>query len=427
MKFNRILLTAGLSVFSLNAFSAAFQLSEHSASGLGRAFAGDAAIAENASVIARNPALMSQFTENQLSIVGTLVLPDVSLEGESAPSFSSTEAMDNDSIAPNAFVPAAYYVMPIDDKIALGFGLFSNFGLATEFPEDYAAGLLAGKTEIVTVNLNTALSYKVNEQLTVAAGLSVIYAEAQITRHGGDSFPAFLEAAYGTNFGVTSSTEAANMEGDDTAFGWNLGLTYDLAPGHRLGVHYRASTDINFEGTYSNELPAALGGYAGESVPGALDLELPSTLEFSGSHQVNDTVGVHYSMLWTEWSTFQKLEAYSGDTLVFEKEEGFTNAMRYAIGADYQLNQETKLRVGIAYDESPTDEHESISIPDTDRVWLSAGANYTFTDGSSVDVGVTLIKGKERTFVETDNVGAQWEFTSQGDAALVAAQYNYVF
>ncbi|MEP0354311.1 outer membrane protein transport protein [Paraglaciecola sp.] len=430
MKFNCILLTAGLSVFSLNALSAAFQLSEHSASGLGRSFAGDAAVAENASVVARNPALMSQFTESQLSIVGTFVLPDVSLEGESAPAYSSAEAIDDDSIAPNALVPATYFVMPIDDKTAVGFGLFSHFGLATDFPEDYAAGQIAGKTEIVTVNFNASASYKVNDALTIAAGLNFIYAEAELTRHAGVGFPLYLQANFGSTLGVVGDTEVAYLEGDDTGYGWNVGLAYDLDENSRFGFHYRSSTDITFKGDYGNELPAALGGLEGTVLPGSLNLELPAMAEFSGSHQLNEKYGLHYSINWTQWGSFKQLEAYveGSDTPVFSKTENFSNSFRYSIGGDYQLNDQTTLRAGIAYDKTPTDpNHLSISIPDTDRVWLSAGATYALSDSSTIDVGATIIKGKERTFIEPDNLGAEWEYTSQGDAALVAAQYNYVF
>jgi long-chain fatty acid transport protein len=420
MKLNRILLAAGLSTLSLDTFAAAFQLSEHSASGLGRAFAGDAAIAENASVVARNPALMSQFTEDQLSVVGTYIIPDVSLTGESAPDYSSASSLDEDSIAPEAAIPAAYYVMPLDDKFAIGFGLYSNFGLSTEFEDDYAAGQLAGKTEIVTLNFNTSLSYKVNEQLTVAGGLNYVYADATITRHLGDL------SNYYASLGVTlpSDTEVLDLEGDDTGVGFNLGVTYDLDENSRFGFSYRSKVDITFEGTYNNELSTA-----GE-LPGEVSLELPAGAEFSGSHQLNEQWGLHYSVMWTDWSSFERLEAYvpSEEDPVFEKEENFSDSFRYAIGADYQFNEQVKLRAGIAYDETPTDSQLlSISIPDTNRLWLSAGANYLFNDVSSIDLGISVVRGEERTFTETDDSGGEWGFSSQGDAIILAAQYNYAF
>ncbi|WP_340676777.1 outer membrane protein transport protein [Paraglaciecola sp.] len=423
----KTLIAVSCAALSIDTFAAAFQLAEHSASGLGRSFAGDAAIAENAGVIARNPALMSQFAHTQISVAATYVEPDVSLTGLSAPAYSSAAAINADSIAPSALVPAAYFVMPIDDKLAFGLGLFSNFGLATEFADNYAAGQLAGKTEITTVNLNAALSYKVNAQFTIAAGVSYIYADAQITRHAGAGLPTYLQVTFGSTLGVSNSDEAVNLEGDDNAYGWNAGLTYDVAPGHRLGLHYRAATDITFKGTYSNQLPVVIGGLAGNSAPGTVELELPATAEFSGTHQLNDTVTFHYSMMWTQWSSFQSLEAYTDDTQVFAKEEGFTNAMRYAIGADYQLNQDIKLRAGIAYDKSPADQHMSISIPDTNRLWLSVGANYRLADDSSIDVGMAYLKGEKQTFTETDKLGGAWEFESQGNALLLSAQYNISF
>ncbi|KKK66921.1 hypothetical protein LCGC14_2959230, partial [marine sediment metagenome] len=155
MKFTKTLIAASLAVMSADTFAAAFQLAEQNASGLGRAYAGEAAVADDASVVARNPALMSLFKEQQLSVAGIAVVPDVSLRGTEASNQSVNPGQLNDSsIAPAAFVPAGYFVMPIDDKFAVGFGAFSNFGLATEFDEDYPAGQLAGETEIVTVNMN---------------------------------------------------------------------------------------------------------------------------------------------------------------------------------------------------------------------------------------------------------------------------------
>ena len=429
MMLKKTLLAASLATLCIDAFAAAFQLAEHSASGLGRAFAGDAALAENASVVARNPALMSQFDSKQFSVAATYVEPDVSLRGLSAPVYSSTNAMNDDSIAPSAIVTAAYFVTPINDKLAFGLGVFSNFGLATEFSDDYAAGQLAGKTDITTANLNAALSYKINEHFTVAAGISYIYAEAQITRHAGAGLPAYLQASYGTTFGVASSTEAANMQGDDTGYGWNLGATYQANEAVIFGLHYRAASDLNFSGSYSNELPAVIGGLAGSNIPGAVELELPATLEFSGSHQLNDTLALHYSVLWTQWDSFESLEAYSGDMPepVFAKEEDFKNAMRYALGADYKLNNGITLRAGIAYDKSPADQHMSISIPDTNRLWLSTGLNYELSHDSSIDLGVAYLKGEKQNFTETDNLGGAWAFSSQGNALLLSAQYNIWF
>jgi len=419
MKLTPSIFAIFVGVLPLNSFAAAFQLAEHSATGLGRAFAGEAAIADSAGVVARNPALMSSFKKAQLSISGTFILPDVGVSGDNAPVYSTADALDDGSIAPDAFVPAIYYVAPMNNRVALGFGVFSNFGLATEFADDYAAGQLAGTSEITTINFNASVSYKINSDWSAAVGLNYIYAEANLVRHFGDN-----------PLGLPAQTEAANLEGDDGGYGWNVGFAYELDKGSRLGLHYRSKTTLSFEGDYSNQLPAALGGLAGIVLPGSLELELPAIAEFSGVHLIDNKWTLNYSVVWTQWSSFQTLEAFvpSSDTAVFSKQENFSNSFRYALGGSYQLDKNIKLRAGFAYDATPTDsDHLSISIPDSNRKWLSAGASYTVNKTSSVDMGLSIIKGSERSFTETDNLGSQWAFSSKGDALIFSAQYNHTF
>lgn len=425
MKFTKTLIAASLAVVSADSFAAAFQLAEQNVSGLGRAYAGEAAVADDASVVARNPALMSLFKDKQISVAGIAVIPDVSLKGQSAAYGLDANSIDDDSIAPSAFIPAGYFTMPLNDKVSLGFGAFSNFGLSTEFNDDYAAGSIAGETEIVTVNMNASASYKINEQFSVGLGLNYVYADAKVVRNAGAN-----------PFGIPANTQIAHLEGDDYGFGWNVGAMYQLDENNRFGFSYRSETDIDFEGEYSNQLPAAVGGLEGMTVPGELKLTLPAIAEFSGSHQLDKKLGVHYSILWTGWDSFQKLEAYtpSRETPVFSKEENFSDSMRYSIGTDYQYSDALLLRAGIAYDESPADQsHLSISIPDTDRFWFSFGGNYAFSENSNIDLGVSILRGKTQNFTEKDSLAASlgqnvsWEYESKGHAVLLGAQYNYTF
>jgi long-chain fatty acid transport protein len=419
MTFTKSLLALSLTCSSFYSVGAAFQLAEHSAAGLGRAFAGEAAIAEDASVVARNPALMAQFDKIEFSFTGTYVLPDVSLTGTSAPGDMNPNVLSNSSIAPSAIVPAMYLVVPLNDKFALGFGTFSNFGLASEFDEDYAAGQIAGETSITTVNFNSSLSYKVTDKFVIGGGLNLIYADASLKRYFGES-PLPLPV----------NTVAADLSGDDIAFGWNMGVSYDFDENNRLGFSYRSEVTLELEGEYSNGLPQMFGGLNGEVLPGAMDLALPAIMEFSGFHQLNDDLAVHYSALWTGWSTFDELAGYveGSDDPVFSKQENFSDSMRYALGATYQLSNKLKLRTGLAYDQTPTDEnHLSISIPDTNRLWITGGLNYSLDNQASIDFGVSIIRGEVQTFTEYDDLDQPWGFESKGDAYLFSAQYNHVF
>ncbi|CAH9056638.1 47 kDa outer membrane protein [Pseudoalteromonas holothuriae] len=418
--FKKTLVASSLMLVSSHAFAAAFQLAEQSVSGLGRAYAGEASVADDASVVARNPALMSQFESAQLSVAAMFVEPDVSLKGTTTNNGVDVSALDDSSIAPSAVVPAAYYTRPMGQGWYLGVGVYSQFGLATEFASDYAPGQIAGETEIVTVNTNVSVAYQISEEFTIALGISHVYADAKIIRNFGQS-----------PLPIPAQTEAVHLEGDDQGYGWNLGLSYQLDKGNRLGFNYRSETDITFEGEFANQLPtgAPFYGTANEKSPGSVAITLPAIAEFSGSHQVNEQSALHFSLLWTQWSSFKTLAAkVDGRGTVFSKDENFSNSMRYAIGADHQYSDELTLRFGIAYDKSPADPyHMSISIPDTDRMWYSLGAEYQVSINSSLDVGVSFLRGKTQNFVEADNLGQVWGFESNGHATVLGVQYNLGF
>lgn len=61
--------------------AAGFQLAEQSATGLGRAFAGEAAIADNASVLGRNPGAITRFKQTAFSGGFIYIRPQVDIEG----------------------------------------------------------------------------------------------------------------------------------------------------------------------------------------------------------------------------------------------------------------------------------------------------------------------------------------------------------
>jgi long-chain fatty acid transport protein len=87
---------------------------------------------------------MAQLDKIELSVTGTYVMPDISLTGLDAPTGIDPIALNDIGIAPSAIIPTMYLIVPLNDKFSLGFGAFSNFGLATEFDDEYAAGQLAG-------------------------------------------------------------------------------------------------------------------------------------------------------------------------------------------------------------------------------------------------------------------------------------------
>ncbi|PKH07999.1 outer membrane protein transport protein [Moritella sp. Urea-trap-13] len=411
-KFQKTTLATALLLVTAQSSAAGFQVSEHSASGLGRAFAGEAAVADNASVLARNPAAMSLFKQAEFTIVGSYVAPDVNIEGvkDGSPYHGNNPSrLDADDIVHSAFVPATYFIQPINDKFAVGLGLFSTYGVATEFEKDYAAGTGAGTTDLMTFNINPSISFKATEQLSLGLGLNATYGTATVDRYLGD-------VSVG---GGNPDDSYFAMEGDTWGFGWNAGVLFEFNEANRIGLAYRSQVDMDFEGTFtgatSNNAPVDAG----------LDLPLPATAEFSGYHALTEKFAVTYSVLWTQWSKFEELKAVqsSDEKALFIKDETFDDNIRYSVGAEYTIDQ-IVLRAGFAYDESAGE--TTLSIPESDRFWYTAGATYNVNPALSLDFGVAYIYSTEVDFTESAGP-LTYDFKSSGDAIIASAQANYRF
>lgn len=422
-------LTSVLAAMAMQqAHAAAFNLNEHSASGLGRAFAGEAAIADNASVLSRNPAAMSRFKSMELSVAGTYVQPNIDLQGQSDISALGVSASDLDAqdIAPSAFVPTFYLIQPLNEQWAWGLALFTNFGLSTEFDNNYAAGLIGGKTELMTYNFNPNISYRLNDQWSFGGGISAVYADATLIRHAG--------AASASNPLMSDDTALVDLSGDTLDWGWNVSSLFELNEANRWGLSYRSGTTLTFKGKFSGSASgvSSMSPLTFNEVDGTLDLELPAIAEFSGYHLLSQQFAVHYSVQWTDWSVFKELTANSPDCNdgtageCFSKPEEFSDSWRYAIGGTYYLNNLWTLRAGLALDRQAA--HNVISIPDTERLWYSLGTSYQATPALSLDVGVAYLQGKDVTISEQLSAGLpNAEYQSSASAFLASAQANYRF
>ncbi|OBW91915.1 membrane protein [Gallibacterium genomosp. 3] len=439
---SKTLLASLVAVASQGAFASAFQLHETSTSGLGRAYAGDAAVADDASVVASNPALMTFFKRPEISVGGIYVNPNIDLTG----TFGSVDA-GHKNIATKELVPYFYTVYPVNDRFSVGGGVNVNYGLATEFDNGYNAGPFGGKTDLTTLNFNLSGAYRVTNNFSIGAGLNAVYADAVVERHLGmlgagaaqklallaHSNPAAAAqytALASKALSLDKSTLLHKLEGDAWGYGWNIGAVYEFNENNRIGVSYHSHVDIDFDGDYTTEIPAQLWSVLnikGGNGDGSLTLPLPAYWEVAGYHRVLPKFAVTYSVKRTEWSRFQELYAHRGGQELFQKDEKFSDTTRIALGFIYDVDDKLTLRAGVAHDESAVSKgHYSISIPDTDRTWYTLGATYRFTPNLSVDAGFAFIKGKHLNFTESQN-GVSGTFDSKSTATLYGLGLNYRF
>lgn len=418
-RFNKTFLAISITLASSQAMAAGFQLNSQSATGLGRAMAGDAVIADNASVLSRNPAAMALFKDKAVSLGITYADVQVEVDDVSSP---TTNFGSDDSAGSGKIIPNAYYIQPINESWAMGFAAFSNFGTGTDtsaITRDTTATTqapidLLGETEITSVDFNASVSYRLNEYLSVGLGVDFVYGTGKLTRNG----PFY--AAGATDYYV------ADVEASGWGVGGIAGLTYEINSDNRIGLSYRYSPTIKANGDTIDRLGV---GYDQIEIP------LPNIAQLGGFHQITEHFALSYTAQYTQWAEFDRLTLLDSEvdgSNVVLKEYQWDDSWLFSVGGTYDINDTWTARIGFMYDQGVVGDISSLSIPDSDRNWYTGGVSYHFNQQSSLDLGIAFVRGKKTHLTEYSsfvNLGTETPITATttSNAVYYSMQYSYNF
>ena len=411
------LFAAMLPVMNANA---SIQIPSDSAAGLGRAFAGQGAVADDASVIATNPAAMSLIDSMTVTFAGTKSFNDSRIQGTATGNGGPLSADAKDYVQ-DTFLPAAYLVMPVNERITIGAGVNRDFGINNSFGTDTNLSEFGSKTRIVNTNIMGSVAYQWNDSLSFGFGVNVTQSDANI------------QSIYSRTHGNGSAGDNySSYRGDNYAFGWNAGVLWEVIEGTRLGVSYRSEMKNELDGFHSssvnNGFPRPQWNRKAD-----MDFDLPAVLDVSLYHQLTNTVALHASAVRTFWSSIDEINyELSNDRDVPATELDWDDAMRYSVGATWNASDKLKLRAGITYSESQVDDKSrTFRSANTDQMWYTIGANYMINKHNDIDFGYAYIDGDsgkidQSMSVRNDDFHAEAK-VKKSSSHIVSLQYNYRF
>ena len=410
-KLMTLAVAAALGGMASSAVAGGFAIATQSGSGTGNAFSGGAAAADDASVAWFNPAAMTLIPGKQVAGALHALKPSFKFEntGSTAPVFSNPGTGEGGDGGGWAFVPNGFFTMAISPNLSFGLALNAPFGLKTEYENGWRGQLKALKSEIVSVNINPSVAYKVSDTVSIGGGVSVQYLEATLTKAAN---------AAGTNI--------AELNADDIGYGFNLGLMIQATPNIRIGASYRSAIKYELEGTVAfSATPLGNGGVKA-------DLKVPD----SASLSIFETVGnweLMGDLTWTGWSTLQRFDAIrttgaQAGTIVDFETFNWKDVWRYSIGANYKMSPQTKFRFGLAFDETPTnDVDRTPRLPDEDRTWVALGVQYKPSKTSILDVGYAHEFIKDAKINNTIAGAGSLIGTFKNKADIFSVQYSQSF
>lgn len=398
-----------------SAQAAGFYIQEQSVSGLGAAFAGQAAMPRDASILFYNPAGIAELDQRQANVGLNMLYPHASLEDKGTTIAGFTleqlgrphgDGGNPGSLSP---VPNAYLAAPLTDDKSwwAGIGLSAPFGLGSEYDEDFFGRYLSTKVHLRTIDIQPGIAWKPNKYISV--GASMIFEYARIT---------FQQSL--------ANDDNLRLAGDAITPGYTAGIMVTPFDGTRVGLSYRSEINHKMEGDQTTE-----NGTLGADSEAEAKLKLPDIATLG----IAQDIGPHWTLLGqvsrTGWNNLDSLQVVPespftvGPVLNF----AYQNSWTYSAGAEYKASDTLTLRGGMQFDETPTTiEGRSSLNPDGDRTWYSGGATWAFNDRWSLDAGLSYIdiKGEPIDQTRSGNVHVKAD-TSDAYVLIGSVGLNYKF
>ncbi|MEZ9397511.1 OmpP1/FadL family transporter [Vibrio splendidus] len=356
---------------SLNAFASGLFLQEAVVANAGTAGAGDGVYTRSAAAMWTNPATMSHMGESKTTI-NTMAFD---LEMKYQDNQDSSDDGKGHSVLPSF---GAFHAHQVTDKLHLGIALGAVGGSSLDYGSEWAGSPLLEDITLTAMQVNPSLSYQLNEQWSVGAGIQLSWAALQ------------------------QSTSALTIKQDtDWAYGYNLGVMYTPTDKLKLGASYRSKLEHEF----NNEVkgPRNIGLLSSLST----DIAVPEIIDVSASYALNQQLDLLASIQlhrWSEWDT--TVLDFGTQIGGLQIERDWDDVWKFAVGADYQLNSDWRLKAGFSYETSPQDDPtmQYVDLPVGEQYRYSVGAStywddilidvfYEYADLGSVDMDRFMVDG----------------------------------
>lgn len=358
---------SGTALSISSAHAGGFMLQEQSQVEIGRAFSGAAAAADDPSAIFYNPAAMTELPHMQISTGATALFIQSRQRDlgttRTGPGATPTQAVGGGNggnpFAPVVPLPTSFASKQLSDRVWLGAGLSAPFGLKLRYDPDFFGRYDSTYSNLLTLNGQLSLAYKVDDRISIGGGIDVQYAYGKLT----SAMPALTPGGVD---GVNS------MKADDVSLGWNFGVLIHLGKGAKLGIGYRSHINHELKGDYHWQLGSTVKDF-GVRAP----LKLPDMLTASLSAPVDSKTTLMFSGRYYGWSSFDALTLHFSTGSTGTRDFNYRDSWSLSAGIDRVLSQRLTIRAGAMYDRTPTNpRYLSTRVPDGNRTWASTGLSY---------------------------------------------------
>jgi long-chain fatty acid transport protein len=352
-----------------SAHAAGFAVDTHGGRATGMATAVASHISDPSAVF-YNPAGLLHTDELQLVLGDTVILPKLE--------FTSRETGVRTATGPIVSPPPHFYATArLGDDLAAGFGVFTQYGSTSNWPEDWEHRFRSLRSKLATYFLNPEAAWRPHERVRLGAGLQVVRATVEIER----------------KLGFVDTEGSVFLSGGGWGLGFNAGLQVDVVPKLiEVGLAYRSSAALKFTGrAHFEDIPLELANTL-------RDQSLRTTVRTPDTAFAGVSVRPFSGLLlaadvnYYRWSNLPEIAIdFEDEALNQRLPKKWSDTFNYHLGAEYQLLPEIALRAGAVYDPTPSPEDTlTPDLPDSNRLKGAVGVGYT-RDRLQLDLGYQIV------------------------------------
>ena len=352
-----------------------FAISEWSARGMALA-GGMVARADDASAVAYNPAGITQIPGTTLMFGSALSMPSGSIETHAGQDVS-TKAKQTYWVLPHF-----YLTHQMTDSLWLGVGAFPRFGLGNSFPTNWPGSTGLTDVAVTTFTVNPNLVWKVNEHVSVAAGLELTGGTMTLKQHYQAPLPDNRSKLTGTG-GAVGANLALHLRFNDE---WSAGLTYRSRMALNIHGKVRWNKQIG-----ANPLYSQVHFMQNADVHGTMTL--PDGLALGVAWKPRPDLSFEADVTYMTWSNYRHLNIYLENPAshVLRQDKYWRDNWGFSGSVEYKPLDWLALRAGYTYETSPQNEgYADYLVPVNGRHYFTLGAGF-FWKQWTLDLAYTFI------------------------------------
>lgn len=396
--FASILLTS-------SALASGFGLRDTSGATLGSSYAGNAANGEYASTLAFNPALLGDVDSFDMSASGVGLLPDTkgtftatTSAGTPVPGLATPKGIVNTALIPS--LSLRYRLSP---QFVVGLTTTSPWGMITNYGNTSVTRYYNTYSDVKTFNAMPMIAWQPVPQLSIGVAMQIEYIKGRLAKAIDFGTIGALNHFPGSIPGADDGFVL--LKAQDWSYGWVLGVEWKPTDSLSLGVSYRSQINNTLKGTENFTLdPGGVGAYLKAHTTmftdGAASAKIttPSILTFGVKYKMDDQWTLLAGADYTGWDKFQSLIAHSSNPVQPDDVSmmSWQNSWFGSVGVEYKPVQDWTLRLGAAYDQTPTTTgRRTPGIPDGGRYWISGGVGFAATKNIDLNLSLAYLQAEK--------------------------------